>query len=152
MENSLIRFRGDSGMNDGKSNEKDLDFDGAYTVSLLSWTVIEYHEKYEDIGEIDHMDMVTPIIELHRSLGMVNDVIVQKGVNGSIQEGKIQIPSWEQWLHDQIRIYDVFSDKRSKPWFTEPSIASNAGLVAALVALHDPPTASSFRKFRNRQA
>ncbi|KAH0681336.1 hypothetical protein KY284_022421 [Solanum tuberosum] len=38
---------------------------------------------------------------------------------------------------------DVFSDKRSKPWFTEPSIASNAGLVAALVALHDPPTASS---------
>ncbi|WMV26653.1 hypothetical protein MTR67_020038, partial [Solanum verrucosum] len=38
---------------------------------------------------------------------------------------------------------DIFSDKRSKPWFTEPSIASNAGLVAALVALHDPPTASS---------
>ncbi|XP_049388365.1 endoglucanase 21-like [Solanum stenotomum] len=38
---------------------------------------------------------------------------------------------------------DVFSDKRIKSWFTEPTIASNAGLVAALVALHDPPTASS---------
>ncbi|KAK6792234.1 hypothetical protein RDI58_011315 [Solanum bulbocastanum] len=71
MENSLIRFRGDSGMNDGKSNEKNLDLVGgfydagnniklsftiAYTVSLLSWTVIEYHEKYEDIGEIDHVE------------------------------------------------------------------------------------------------
>lgn len=38
---------------------------------------------------------------------------------------------------------DVFSDDRSKPWFTEPNIASNAGLVAALVALHDPPTGFS---------
>ncbi|KAK4722155.1 hypothetical protein R3W88_012388 [Solanum pinnatisectum] len=71
MENSSIRFRGDSGMNDGKSNEKNLDLVGgfydagnnikfsftiAYTVSLLSWTVIEYHEKYEDIGEIDHVE------------------------------------------------------------------------------------------------
>ncbi|WMV26651.1 hypothetical protein MTR67_020036 [Solanum verrucosum] len=70
VENSLIRFRGDSGMNDGKSNEKNLDlvsgfydagnnikfsFTIAYTVRLLSWTVIEYHEKYEDLGEIDHV-------------------------------------------------------------------------------------------------
>jgi len=70
MENSLIRFRGDSGMNDGNSNEKNLDLVGgfydagnnikfsftiAYTVNLLSWTVIEYHEKYEDVGEIDHV-------------------------------------------------------------------------------------------------
>lgn len=38
---------------------------------------------------------------------------------------------------------DIFSDERSQPWFTEPSIASNAGLVAALIALHDPPTGSS---------
>lgn len=35
--------------------------------------------------------------------------------------------------------FDKFEDKRDKPLFTEPSIASNAGLVAALIALHDPP-------------
>ncbi|KAA8546532.1 hypothetical protein F0562_002729 [Nyssa sinensis] len=34
---------------------------------------------------------------------------------------------------------DIFLDERDKPWFTEPSISSNAGLVAALIALHDPP-------------
>ncbi|CAK9134737.1 unnamed protein product [Ilex paraguariensis] len=38
---------------------------------------------------------------------------------------------------------DIFLDERDKPWFTEPSIASNAGLVAALIALHDPPRNSS---------
>ncbi|KAE8719536.1 putative LRR receptor-like serine/threonine-protein kinase [Hibiscus syriacus] len=39
--------------------------------------------------------------------------------------------------------FDDFSDERDKPWFTEPSIASNAGLVAALIAHHDPPQPSS---------
>ncbi|KAE8718623.1 Glycolipid transfer protein 2, putative isoform 1 [Hibiscus syriacus] len=39
--------------------------------------------------------------------------------------------------------FDDFSDERVKPWFTEPSIASNAGLVAALIAHHDPPHPSS---------
>ncbi|KAM3361099.1 endoglucanase 10 [Capsicum galapagoense] len=69
VENSLIRFRGNSGMNDGNSSEHlDLvggfydagnnikfSFTTAYTVSLLSWTVIEYHEKYDHIGELDHV-------------------------------------------------------------------------------------------------
>nr|QCQ73724.1 endo-(1,4)-beta-D-glucanase [Litchi chinensis] len=40
-------------------------------------------------------------------------------------------------------VSETFSDERTKPWFTEPSIASNAGLVAALVALHEPPRKSS---------
>lgn len=35
--------------------------------------------------------------------------------------------------------YDNFADERDKAAFTEPSIASNAGLVAALIALHHPP-------------
>ncbi|KAJ6920196.1 endoglucanase 9-like [Populus alba x Populus x berolinensis] len=39
--------------------------------------------------------------------------------------------------------FDNFLDDRDKPWFTEPTIASNAGLVAALIALHDPPCKSS---------
>lgn len=38
---------------------------------------------------------------------------------------------------------DMFFDERDKPWFTEPTISSNAGLVAALVAHHDPPHSSS---------
>ncbi|KAI3671687.1 hypothetical protein L1987_87427 [Smallanthus sonchifolius] len=38
---------------------------------------------------------------------------------------------------------DMFLDQRDKPWFTEPTISSNAGLVAALIALHDPPHSSS---------
>ncbi|XP_059280111.1 endoglucanase 10-like [Lycium ferocissimum] len=70
VENSLIRFRGNSGMNDGHGSEKHpnlvggfydagnnikFSFTTAYAVTLLSWTVIEYHEKYEDIGELDHV-------------------------------------------------------------------------------------------------
>lgn len=39
--------------------------------------------------------------------------------------------------------FDSFIDERGKPWFTEPTISSNAGLVAALIALHDPPRNSS---------
>lgn len=35
--------------------------------------------------------------------------------------------------------FDHFIDERDKPWFTEPTIASNAGLVAALIAHHNPP-------------
>lgn len=37
---------------------------------------------------------------------------------------------------------DSFIDQRNKPQFTEPTISSNAGLVAALIALHDPPSIS----------
>lgn len=40
-------------------------------------------------------------------------------------------------------VFEQFPDERTKPWFTEPSIASNAGLVAALISLHDPPHKSS---------
>ncbi|KAL5846293.1 hypothetical protein ACOSQ3_009817 [Xanthoceras sorbifolium] len=43
--------------------------------------------------------------------------------------------------------FENFLDERGKPWFTEPSIASNAGLVAALVALHEPPRKSSSTGF-----
>lgn len=37
---------------------------------------------------------------------------------------------------------DSFIDQRNKPQFTEPTISSNAGLVAELIALHDPPSIS----------
>lgn len=38
---------------------------------------------------------------------------------------------------------DMFLDDRSKKWFTEARIWSNAGLVAALVAMNDPPNYQS---------
>lgn len=42
------------GFYDSGNNIK-FSFPTAYTVTLLSWTVIEYHEKYADIGELDHV-------------------------------------------------------------------------------------------------
>ncbi|XP_059629549.1 endoglucanase 10-like [Cornus florida] len=69
-KNSLVSFRGDSGLDDGNmsnpranleggfydsGNNVKFSFPTAYTVTLLSWTVIEYHQKYADIGELDHV-------------------------------------------------------------------------------------------------
>ncbi|XP_065880252.1 endoglucanase 9-like [Euphorbia lathyris] len=66
--NSGVNFRGDSGLEDGDSvpgglvggfydsgNNIKFSFPTAYTITLLSWTVIEYHHKYADIGELDHV-------------------------------------------------------------------------------------------------
>ncbi|XP_055960346.1 endoglucanase 21-like [Mercurialis annua] len=66
--NSPVKFRGDSGLQDGDSvpgglvggfydsgNNIKFSFTTAYTITLLSWTVIEYHQKYSEIGELDHV-------------------------------------------------------------------------------------------------
>lgn len=46
------------GFYDSGNNIK-FSFSTAYTITLLSWTVIEYHQKYADIGELDHiMDII----------------------------------------------------------------------------------------------
>lgn len=65
-----MNFRGDSGLQDGNSSTTNVDLVGgfydsgnnikfslstAYTITLLSWTVIEYHEKYDDIAELEHI-------------------------------------------------------------------------------------------------
>lgn len=71
-KNSPVKFRGDSGLQDGNSsktnppadlvggfydsgNNMKFTFPTAYTMTLLSWTVIEYHQKYDDIHELDHV-------------------------------------------------------------------------------------------------
>lgn len=65
-----VGFRGNSCLDDGKDGEIDADlvggyydsgnnikfsFSTAYTVTLLSWTVIEYQEKYAEIEELNHV-------------------------------------------------------------------------------------------------
>lgn len=42
------------GFYDSGNNIK-FTFPAAYTITLLSWSVIEYHQKYEDIGELEHI-------------------------------------------------------------------------------------------------
>lgn len=42
------------GFYDSGKNIK-FSFPTAYTITLLSWTVIEYHDKYDSIGELDHV-------------------------------------------------------------------------------------------------
>lgn len=42
------------GFYDSGNNMK-FTFPTAYTMTLLSWTVIEYHQKYDDIQELDHV-------------------------------------------------------------------------------------------------
>ncbi|KAG9458920.1 hypothetical protein H6P81_003428 [Aristolochia fimbriata] len=75
-ENNPVGFRGNSGLHDGNAsktlhvdlvggfydsgNNIKFGFPAAYTITLLSWSAIEYKNKYESIGELDH---VTDIIK-----------------------------------------------------------------------------------------
>lgn len=43
-----------AGFYDSGNNIK-FSFPTAYTVTLLSWSVIEYHQKYDDIGELEYV-------------------------------------------------------------------------------------------------
>ncbi|XP_058099696.1 endoglucanase 10-like [Magnolia sinica] len=70
LENHTVKFRGVSGLQDGYSGKIHVDLVGgfydsgnnvkfgfptAYTITLLSWSVIEYHRKYTAMDELDHV-------------------------------------------------------------------------------------------------
>ncbi|OMO67059.1 Glycoside hydrolase, family 9 [Corchorus olitorius] len=91
--NSPVKFRGNSGLNDGNSSHGDLvggfydsgnnikfTFPTAYTITLLSWSVIEYHYKYADIGELDHIKDV---------IRWGSDYLLKVGSAGNGTENKV---------------------------------------------------------------
>ncbi|WOL14252.1 endoglucanase 25-like [Canna indica] len=69
-KNNPVKFRGDSGLRDGFSELSNtslvggfydsgsnikFSFTAAYSITLLSWTVIEYSHKYSAIGQLEHV-------------------------------------------------------------------------------------------------
>lgn len=67
-KNNNVSWRGNSALKDGSMQSQDLvggyydagdnikfGFPGAFTITVLSWSVIEYSAKYEAIGELDHV-------------------------------------------------------------------------------------------------
>lgn len=65
-----VKFRGDSGLEDmdpdrnnaslvggfyDSGNNIKFSFPTAYTITVLSWSVIEYKQKYSAMGELDHI-------------------------------------------------------------------------------------------------
>uniref|UniRef100_A0A0D6QVU2 Endoglucanase n=1 Tax=Araucaria cunninghamii TaxID=56994 RepID=A0A0D6QVU2_ARACU len=70
-KNNNVSWRGNSALRDGLSddaarhnlvggyydsgNQIKYGFPLAFSMTMLSWSVIEYHQKYEDIGELDHV-------------------------------------------------------------------------------------------------
>ncbi|KAI3947867.1 hypothetical protein MKX01_034532 [Papaver californicum] len=86
-----------------------------------------------------------------RSHGIINNTLVQKEIDGYTQ--RIQILMFLGSIVGGLDQDDHFLDSRDKPEYTELSISGNAGLVAALIALHDPPKHSFVLKgfqWRNR--
>lgn len=70
-KNNGISWRGNSGLSDGNETTDvkgglvggyydagdniKFHFPMAYAMTMLSWSVIEYHDKYKTIGEYDHV-------------------------------------------------------------------------------------------------
>ncbi|KAJ0960175.1 hypothetical protein J5N97_002042 [Dioscorea zingiberensis] len=276
LTNSPVKISRDSGLQDGNltSNHANLvggfydsgnnikfSFSTAYTMTLLSWTVIEYHQKYADIDKFqaavddetssdkwifdwnnkltanmvlltrlqffhdlgypyeaslkassnmtgslmcsyvsrrvfsmtpgglviqrpdygaplqfaatasflsklygDYLDLLREVlvavaalgtsfrakytIEVHQSLGMVNITRVKMDIKWRDSKD----PNPNVLLGAMVGgpdQFDKFIDERDKQDFTEPRLTSNAGLVAALIALHDPPHTKKSKKRGN---
>ncbi|KDP43035.1 hypothetical protein JCGZ_25221 [Jatropha curcas] len=117
QSNSPVKFRGNSGLQDGDSipgrlvggfydsgNNIKFSFPTAYTITLLSWTVIEYHEKYADIGELDHVrdiirwgsDYLLEVFVPPNSTSDPFTLYSQVGSGGNGSEGDNDISCWQR--------------------------------------------------------
>jgi hypothetical protein len=74
------------------------------------------------------------IIELHLSLRIRLSITAKEDGNGGTLRSQTQIHLLELWLLVLTSMM-VFHDVRMNYNYTEPTLAGNAGLVAALVAL-----------------
>eukprot|EP00249_Psilotum_nudum_P001183 c13535_g1_i1 orf=316-2145(+) len=98
-----ISWRGNSGLKDGFMEKQNLvggyydagdnikfGFPGAFTITLLSWSVIEYHAKYEAIGELDHAKELIKwgtdymLKTFNSSALSINEIWAQVGQGGPI--------------------------------------------------------------------
>ncbi|OMO94397.1 Glycoside hydrolase, family 9 [Corchorus capsularis] len=110
--NSPVKFRGNSGLNDGRNsshgggdlvggfydsgNNIKFTFPTAYTITLLSWSVIEYHYKYADIGELDHIKDVIRwgsdyLLKVFVGSNKITDPAVGSAGNGT--QNKVAVPN-----------------------------------------------------------
>uniref|UniRef100_A0A2N9EH71 Endoglucanase n=1 Tax=Fagus sylvatica TaxID=28930 RepID=A0A2N9EH71_FAGSY len=106
-KNNGIPWRGNSGLSDGNDTTDvkgglvggyydagdniKFHFPMAYAMTMLSWSVIEYHDKYKTIGEYDHVrDLIKwgtdyLLLTFNSSATKINKIYCQVGghVNGS---------------------------------------------------------------------
>ncbi|KAK1361349.1 Endoglucanase [Heracleum sosnowskyi] len=119
-KNNLVKFRGDSGLQDGNSSTAKVDLVGgfydsgnnikfslstAYTTTLLSWTVIEYHEKYDDIAELDHIKdiikwgsdyLLKAFVPRNSSTSSPTKIFSQVGSGGNDSKVENDVNCWQR--------------------------------------------------------
>ncbi|KAL7155726.1 hypothetical protein ABFS83_03G095900 [Erythranthe nasuta] len=116
-ENSTMKFRGNSGLDDGREggginadlvggfydsgNNIKFSFSTAYTVTLLSWTIIEYQQKYADIGELDHIKDIIKwgsdyLLKLFIPPNSDNSAILFSQVGGSGESQENDVSCWQK--------------------------------------------------------
>ncbi|XP_068649069.1 endoglucanase 10-like [Aristolochia californica] len=117
--NNLVNFRGNSGLHDGNSSDTHVNlvggfydsgnnikfgFPAAYTITLLSWSVIEYNKKYEAIGELDHVkdiiqwgsDYLLKVFEPPNSTTDTGILYSQVGSTDTSSEADNDINCWQR--------------------------------------------------------
>ncbi|XWS25005.1 hypothetical protein CRYUN_Cryun27aG0033500 [Craigia yunnanensis] len=127
---TLLHRSGWNCTNDGFSLEMLQSFSTSQASLFLSITSMQITIQHKVTTEVSQF------------LGMVNITLVMKVIDSYTQDRNPNILLGAMVAGpDQ---FDDLSEERGKPWFTEPSIASNTGSVAALIAHHGPPRFSSY--------
>ncbi|EEF47322.1 endoglucanase 7 [Ricinus communis] len=152
-KNNGIPWRGDSGLQDGNDTDFKAGLDGgyydagdnikfhfpmAYTMTMLSWSLIEYNHKYKAIGEYNHMrDLIKwgtdyLLLTFNSTATRIDKIYSQVGgsLNGSTTPDDHYC--WE-------RPEDMDYSRPSIPVTTGPDLAGEmaAALAAASIVFRD---------------